>query len=167
MQAYYLHGPRDLRPADIKQPQPGPQEALQADYKRELQTHFGIEFNDLYAITNLPVSRFASWLRNNGKYEDYLQLLVEAFNPATVQGLMCRDTLNISWLGEVFDCDFNQMMNLPLDSAEDDKSTYLGDIDPTTMAGKENATGSHCFGCTAGTGSSCSGSIEETTMAAQ
>jgi len=143
---------------------PGPQEELEADYKRELHAHFGIDFNDLYAITNLPVSRFASWLRNNGKYEDYMQLIVEAFNPATVQGLMCRDTINVSWLGEVFDCDFNQMMKLPLGSAESSETTSLWDINPDNMVGKEIATGSHCYGCTAGIGSSCGGAIEEATV---
>ncbi len=96
---------------------PGPQEELEADYKRELRTHFGIEFNRLYTITNLPIARFSSWLRHHGKYEEYLQLLLASFNPATVAGLMCRDTISVSWTGEVFDCDFNQMIALPLCAA--------------------------------------------------
>ncbi len=138
---------------------PGPQEELEADYKRELKEHFGIVFNDLYCITNLPVSRFASWLRKNGHYESYLQTLVEAFNPATVEGLMCRDTVNVSWQGEVFDCDFNQMANLPI--GEDGRPTYLWDLDPDALEGRPIRTAAHCFGCTAGVGSSCGGSLEE------
>ncbi|MSU50140.1 MAG: radical SAM/Cys-rich domain protein [Opitutus sp.] len=137
----------------------GPQTELEDDYKRELRAHFGIEFNRLYTITNLPVSRFASWLRHNGKYEEYLTLLVESFNPATVEGLMCRDTINVSWEGEVFDCDFNQMMNMPLGGAEN-RSAYLWDLDPATLADRKIATAAHCFGCTAGAGSSCGGAIE-------
>lgn len=138
---------------------PAPQPELEADYKRELRAHFGIEFNRLYTITNLPVSRFASWLRHNGKYEEYMDLLIDAFNPATVEGLMCRDTINVSWLGEVFDCDFNQMMKLPMGGATR-SSRFLWDLDPDTLDSEPIATASHCFGCTAGAGSSCGGAIE-------
>jgi radical SAM/Cys-rich protein len=138
---------------------PGPQAELEADYKRELHAHFGIEFNRLYTITNLPVSRFASWLRHNGRYEDYMDLLVEAFNPATVEGLMCRDTINVSWLGEVFDCDFNQMLKLRMGGAKN-APQFLWDIDPEALEGDAIATSDHCFGCTAGAGSSCGGAIE-------
>src|SRR5206468_9326717 len=94
---------------------PGPQDELEADYKRELRSHFGIEFNRLYTIANLPIARFASWLRHNGKLVEYMTLLASAFNPATVEGLMCRDTINVSWLGEVFDCDFYQMLDLHIE----------------------------------------------------
>lgn len=145
---------------------PGPQAELEADYKRELRAHFGIEFNRLYTITNLPVSRFASWLRHHGRYEDYMELLVEAFNPTTVDGLMCRDTINVSWLGEVFDCDFNQMMKLRLGGGNNARR-YLWDIDPEALEGDGIATGEHCFGCTAGAGSSCGGAIETASAAAQ
>lgn len=138
---------------------PPPQAELEADYKRELRAHFGIEFNRLYTITNLPVSRFASWLRHNGKYEEYLDLLIEAFNPATIEGLMCRDTINVSWRGEVFDCDFNQMMKLPMGGAAR-PPRYLWDIDSDRLQDEPIATGNHCFGCTAGAGSSCGGAIE-------
>jgi len=137
---------------------PGLQEELEVDYKRELREHFGIEFNRLYTITNLPVARFASWLRHNGKYEEYLELLVAAFNPATVAGLMCRDTINVGWQGEVFDCDFNQMLELPLGGTGERR--HLWDLDTASLAGQTIATGSHCFGCTAGAGSSCGGAIE-------
>jgi len=145
---------------------PGPQAELEADYKHELRTHFGIEFNRLYTITNLPVSRFASWLRHNGHYESYLQLLVDAFNPSTVEGLMCRDTINVSWEGELFDCDFNQMMHLPMSALGDRSSRHLWDLDPSTLAGAAIATGAHCFGCTAGAGSSCGGALMETSASA-
>ncbi|MBI4625022.1 MAG: DUF3641 domain-containing protein [Verrucomicrobia bacterium] len=136
---------------------PPPQAELEADYKRELRTHFGIEFNQLYTITNLPVSRFAAWLRHQGHYEAYMALLVSAFNPATVEGPMCRDTINVSWLGEVFDCDFNQMMKLPMGGARGPR--HLWDIDPAMLEGTPIAVGSHCFGCTAGAGSSCGGAL--------
>lgn len=138
---------------------PGPQHELEADYKRELREHFGIVFNNLYTITNLPVSRFASWLKRNGHYESYLQTLIEAFNPATVEGLMCRDTVNVSWEGEVFDCDFNQMTGLHM--GEHGRATHLWEITPESLKGRSIRTAAHCFGCTAGAGSSCGGSLEE------
>ncbi len=135
---------------------PGPQAELEADYKRELGAHFGIVFNSLYTITNLPIARFASWLRHEGKYAAYLDLLVSAFNPATIDGLMCRNTINVSWQGEVHDCDFNQMLNLPLAG---NGRTFLWDVDPAGLEGRAIATGEHCFGCTAGAGSSCGGAL--------
>lgn len=136
---------------------PGPQAELEADYKRELRVHFGIEFNSLYTITNLPVSRFASWLRNNGKYESYLEVLVDAFNPTTVEGLMCRDTINVDWQGGIYDCDFNQMLGMQLRNG---KALDLWDVTPEQLENRPIATGEHCFGCTAGAGSSCAGAIE-------
>lgn len=135
---------------------PGPQTELEADYKRELAAQFGIVFNSLYTITNLPIARFASWLRHEGKYEAYLELLVAAFNPATVEGLMCRNTINVSWQGEVHDCDFNQMLRLPLGSGS---PTYLWDLQVAQLENRQIATGAHCFGCTAGAGSSCGGAL--------
>ena len=135
---------------------PGAQAGLETDYKRELAAHFGIVFNRLYTITNLPVARFASWLRHTGKYEAYLELLVGAFNPETVDQLMCRKTINVSWLGEVHDCDFNQMLRLPLGNGA---PTYLWDLRLAELPGRQIATGSHCFGCTAGAGSSCGGAL--------
>lgn len=138
---------------------PGPQDELEADYKRELSTTFGIEFHHLYTITNLPIARFAAWLRRERRYEAYLELLANAFNPATIDGLMCRDTINVSWTGEVFDCDFNQMVGLPVvDGAG--RGRHLWDLDPATLTGATIRTGGHCFGCTAGAGSSCGGAIE-------
>ena len=107
---------------------PGPQAELEADYKRELKEHFGIVFNKLYTITNLPIARFASYLKNNNKLADYMALLNDAFNPATVNGLMCRNTINVSWHGEVFDCDFNQMLKMQWRDGE--RALSLWDIDP-------------------------------------
>jgi radical SAM/Cys-rich protein len=137
---------------------PGAQAELEADYHRELGLHFGIVFNRLYTITNLPIARFASWLRHNGQFEAYLEMLTAAFNPAAVAGLMCRDTINVSWTGEVFDCDFNQMMHLPMGDPTAG-TRHLRDLDPTTLRGSAIATATHCFGCTAGAGSSCGGAL--------
>lgn len=136
---------------------PGPQQELELDYKRELKEHFGIVFNKLYTITNLPVSRFASYLKNNGKLAEYMELLTDSFNPATVEGLMCRNTINVSWTGEVFDCDFNQMLRMQWRDGE--RGLHLWDIDPEAVHDREILTGDHCFGCTAGTGSSCGGAL--------
>lgn len=135
---------------------PGPQAELEADYKRELASHFGIEFRHLFTITNLPVSRFASYLRHNGQYESYMELLVQAFNPATVAGLMCRNTISVGWQGEVYDCDFNQQLGLQWKNG---KPLCLWDIDAGMLEGRAIAMGEHCFGCTAGAGSSCGGAV--------
>ena len=136
---------------------PGPQAEMEAEYKRELREHFQIVFNKLYTITNLPIARFASYLRHNNKLADYMLLLNDAFNPATVEGLMCRNTINVSWRGEVFDCDFNQMLKMQWRDA--DRSLSLWDIDPAEVEHREILTGDHCFGCTAGAGSSCGGAL--------
>ena len=136
---------------------PGPQAELEADYKQELKEHFGIVFNNLFTITNLPVSRFASYLKNNNKLGDYMLLLNDAFNPGTVNGLMCRNTINVSWQGEVFDCDFNQMLKMHW--REDGRALSLWDVDPARVENREILTADHCFGCTAGAGSSCGGAL--------
>jgi radical SAM/Cys-rich protein len=136
---------------------PGPQEELEADYKRELNEHFGIVFNKLYTITNLPIARFASYLKNNNLLGDYMALLNDAFNPATVEGLMCRNTINVSWQGEVFDCDFNQMLKMQW--RDESGALHLWDVDPGRVENREILTGDHCFGCTAGAGSSCGGAL--------
>jgi radical SAM/Cys-rich protein len=135
---------------------PPEQDALEAAYKRELKEHFGIEFNRLLCITNLPVTRFALWLRQTGRLEEYHQLLFENFNPATVDGLMCRDTINVGWRGDLYDCDFNQMLDLAMGRRP---RRYLWDVEPGDLEGERVATGRHCFGCTAGHGSSCGGTI--------
>lgn len=139
---------------------PGPQEELEADYKRELKDHFGIIFHKLYTITNLPISRFASYLKNNNLLGDYMALLNDAFNPATVNGLMCRNTINVSWQGEVFDCDFNQMLKMQWSrDGGSGEGLHLWDVDPARVESREILTGDHCFGCTAGAGSSCGGAL--------
>lgn len=136
---------------------PGPQAELEGDYKRELKKHFGIVFNKLYTITNLPIARFAAYLRHNNKLDAYMQLLVGNFNAATVEGLMCRNTINVSWTGEVFDCDFNQMLKMNWRNGND--PLHLWEIDPAIVEDREILTGDHCFGCTAGAGSSCGGAL--------
>jgi len=135
---------------------PPAQEELEADFKRELAAHFGIVFNKLYTITNLPIGRFASYLRHNDKLEQYMQLLINNFNQATIDGLMCRNTISVGWRGEVYDCDFNQQLNMQW---ENGKRLFLWDVDPDQIDNREIMTGEHCFGCTAGAGSSCGGAI--------
>ena len=137
---------------------PPDQRELEQDYKEAMREHFGIEFNELYCIANMPIARFASYLKRQGKLQEYLDLLKDAFNPTTIPGLMCRNTINVSWEGDVFDCDFNQMMNLSLDDASGEK-LKVWDIDPTTFEQIPIRTGNHCFGCTAGSGSSCGGAL--------
>ncbi|TVR52126.1 MAG: radical SAM/Cys-rich domain protein [Puniceicoccaceae bacterium] len=138
---------------------PPPQAELEADYKRELRRHFGIEFNHLYVITNMPIARFASWLRRNGRLDAYHALLADNFNPASVEGLMCRDTISVDWQGAVFDCDFNQQLDLHL--GRDGGPLRLWEVDLDTWRRTPIRTGSHCFGCTAGQGSSCGGAVAE------
>jgi radical SAM/Cys-rich protein len=136
---------------------PPDQAELEADYKFELKARYGIVFTRLFAITNLPIARFATDLREQGQWNYYMELLSNSFNPATVNGLMCRSTINIGYDGEVYDCDFNQMMKMQQCA---DKPLYLWDVTPESISGQEILTANHCFGCTAGAGSSCSGSLE-------
>jgi len=136
---------------------PPNQAELEADYKRELRQHFGIEFHQLYTITNMPIARFASWLQRNGQLADYLALLVENFNPGAVEGLMCRDTLSIDWQGYVYDCDFNQQLDLAWERPGAPRPK-LWELTPGDFE-RPILTGSHCFGCTAGAGSSCGGAL--------
>lgn len=141
---------------------PPDQAELEADYKREMAVHFGIAFDNLYCLANMPIARFASWLKRQNALADYLVLLKDAFNPATVPGLMCRTTISVSWRGEVFDCDFNQMLDLALSAPRERKAAaplHLWEVDPETFAGLPIRTGPHCFGCTAGRGSSCGGAL--------
>ena len=138
---------------------PPSQKELEVDYKRELEKQFGIMFNKLYALSNLPIGRFASHLRRSGRLEEYMQLLIHAFNPATISGLMCRNTINVGWRGEVYDCDFNQQLGMQCSSNGGSRRLFLWDIDPESLEGRDIMTGDHCFGCTAGAGSSCGGAI--------
>jgi radical SAM/Cys-rich protein len=135
---------------------PPSQVELEADYKREFKKHFGIVFNNLYTLTNLPIGRFASYLRRNNMLDEYMQLLVQAFNPTTINGLMCHNTISIGWRGEVYDCDFNQQLGMQWNNGA---PVFLWDIDPASIENREIMTGNHCFGCTAGAGSSCGGAI--------
>ena len=135
---------------------PGDEAALEADYKRELAAHFDIRFQRLYTITNMPIARFSSWLRREGKLDEYMETLVAAFNPASVDRLMCRHTISVGWRGEVYDCDFNQQLGMHLGNGT---PLFIWDLDPATFAEYAIRTADHCFGCTAGAGSSCGGAL--------
>jgi radical SAM/Cys-rich protein len=137
---------------------PGPQAELEADYKQVLGREFGIVFNHLYTITNQPIARFAEDLRKQGKTEEYMNLLANSFNPATVDGLMCRTTLSVGWRGEVYDCDFNQMLGMQIRNSEG-PNLFLWDVTPEMLNGWTIRTGEHCLACTAGCGSSCTGAF--------
>jgi Predicted Fe-S oxidoreductases len=135
---------------------PPPQEKLEADYRHELQAHFGIVFSRLYTITNMPISRFLHELLRDGHYEDYMTTLVQAFNPAAADAVMCRDLVSVSWDGRLHDCDFNQMLNLELGG----RARTIWDLDRLdALEGEDIAFADHCYGCTAGAGSSCGGSL--------
>jgi radical SAM/Cys-rich protein len=139
---------------------PPPQEKLQADYHRELGERFGITFNHLYTLTNMPIARFAHALERDGKLDGYVELLAHAFNPHTLDGLMCRSLVSISWDGYLFDCDFNQMLDLRLGNG---RPFRLGETPAAqlvrALTTREIRVGSHCYGCTAGAGSSCGGAL--------
>jgi radical SAM/Cys-rich protein len=135
---------------------PPPQASIEADFKRELMNRYGIVFNHLYTITNMPINRFLDYLRRSGNEERYMRKLVEAFNPATVDGLMCRNLVSVDWTGRLYDCDFNQMLELGVDP---ELPQTISDFDPEKFARRRIMTGSHCFGCTAGAGSSCGGAV--------
>jgi radical SAM/Cys-rich protein len=136
---------------------PAPQAELEADYKEILGRDFGITFNHLYTITNQPIARFAEDLRRQGKTDEYMTLLANSFNPATVESLMCRTTLSVGWMGEVYDCDFNQMLGMQMQNG---KPLYLWDVTPELLQGWAVRTGQHCLACTAGCGSSCGGALQ-------
>jgi len=139
---------------------PAPQAELEADYKRELAARFGIRFNHLYTMTNLPIGRFAHMLARQGEMQAYARLLVESFNPATLDNLMCLRQVSLSWDGFTYDCDFNQMLDMRLSNG---RVFRLGDMPTEEMVahlvGKPIRTGAHCYGCTAGCGSSCAGAL--------
>lgn len=133
---------------------PPPQEGLERDYRHELRSKFGIEFNRLFALTNMPIHRFKAQLLRAGTYEGYMEKLISAFNPAAAAGVMCRSLISVSYDGKLYDCDFNQMLELPIGGAE---ATTVFDFDPTALQRRSIRLGSHCYGCTAGAGSSCGG----------
>ena len=135
---------------------PPDQASLELDYKQALKEDFNIEFNRLLTITNLPIKRFKHYLKRTGQLAEYEQLLVDNFNPSTVKSLMCRHLISIDWEGYVYDCDFNQMLGLPLASGSRKK---LWEIQAGNLPNSHIAVASHCYGCTAGVGSSCGGSL--------
>ncbi len=140
---------------------PPPQAGLEADYRRELRNRYGIEFTNLFTITNQPIARFAEDLRQRGKWDEYLELLAVSFNPGTVESLMCRTTLSVGWMGEVYDCDFNQMLGMQMHNPEG-PGLYLWDVTPELLEGWAVQTGEHCLACTAGCGSSGGGALQRT-----
>ena len=136
----------------------GDQCSMETEWRRGLEKNHDISFDRLIALNNLPISRFLEWLLSSGNLEAYMELLVDSFNPATLGGLMCRNTLSIGWDGAVYDCDFNQMLELP--SSGSASPMIIRDLEIEALAGRKIVTGRHCFGCTAGAGSSCGGALE-------
>jgi radical SAM/Cys-rich protein len=134
---------------------PGDQASLERDFKKALHGDFGIAFHNLFAITNLPISRFLDYLIASGNYEDYMYALVEAYNPAAVDNVMCKNTISVSWDGWLYDCDFNQMLKLKVDS----KVKHIKDYNEDLLNNRNIVISQHCYGCTAGAGSSCQGSV--------
>ena len=137
---------------------PGSQASLETEWKRELWRLHGIRFDALYCIANMPISRFLEWLIDSGNLETYMERIVAAFNPAAVSGLMCRSTLSVGWDGRLYDCDFNQMLDLALAPAA---PRHIRDFQLDALADRPIVVGRHCFGCTAGAGSSCGGATLE------
>jgi radical SAM/Cys-rich protein len=138
---------------------PPAQAELEARYHQELRDGFGVEFNHLLTITNMPIKRFADQLQKLGSASDYMGLLVNHFNPATVSIVMCRDLVSVGYEGTLYDCDFNQMLSMPIVNARAQPLTIFDLDDLGELNGAGIATGTHCFGCTAGAGSSCSGAL--------
>lgn len=137
---------------------PPSQAALEKEYKMELSSRYAILFNQLFAITNMPISRYLDYLLSTGNYERYMEKLVLAFNPESVQYLMCRNTISVGWDGYLYDCDFNQMLDLKVSC---ENSQHLSDYISEDLNKRNIIVKQHCYGCTAGAGSSCGGSISE------
>ena len=135
---------------------PPPQSELESDYKRELLQQFGLVFNRLYTITNMPINRFLDDLNESGQTEEYMALLLNSFNPSALEGVMCRSLISVGWDGRLYDCDFNQMMDI---SVGPPYPQTIGDFDYQTLAQRHIVTDRHCYGCTAGCGSSCGGAL--------
>ncbi|MFZ0489675.1 MAG: arsenosugar biosynthesis radical SAM (seleno)protein ArsS [Salegentibacter sp.] len=134
---------------------PSNQEAMEKDFKQALKKDFDIDFNNLFAITNLPISRFLDYLIASENYEEYMYSLVEAFNPGAVQNVMCTNTISVGWDGYLYDCDFNQMLNLGVAS----QSRHISDFNEDLLNRRDIVISQHCYGCTAGAGSSCQGTV--------
>ncbi len=137
---------------------PASQESLESDFKKELWEKYKLKFNRLYTITNMPIHRFKEQLERNETYEEYMEKLINAFNPAAAEGVMCRSLLSVSYDGKIFDCDFNQMLDMQINM---DKPMTVFDFDYDKLLKRSIEFDSHCFGCTAGAGSSCGGAISE------
>lgn len=135
---------------------PPAQAAIEADFKHELKNRYDISFNNLFTITNMPIARFLDWLRRSRNEESYMQKLVNAFNPQTISGLMCRHLISVDWTGKLFDCDFNQMLELGI---EENAPRTIFDFNLEKLENRQIMTDNHCFGCTAGSGSSCGGTV--------
>ena len=134
---------------------PAPQKSLEADFKMELQRKYGIVFNNLYTITNMPINRFRQQLKRLGAYDDYMTRLVNAYNPAAAEGVMCRSLVSVGYDGRIYDCDFNQMLDLEV--TRNGKPMTVFNFDYESLVNRRIIFGSHCYGCTAGSGSSCGG----------
>jgi radical SAM/Cys-rich protein len=134
---------------------PSGQAGLEKEFKRTLKTKYDIDFNNLFCITNIPISRFLDYLIVSGNYGDYMEKLVNAFNPAAAANVMCRNTLSIGWDGYIYDCDFNQMLDLKVAA----KAKHLKDFDAEELTNRKIIINQHCYGCTAGAGSSCCGEV--------
>ena len=139
---------------------PPPQAALEADYKRVLGDRYGIVFNKLFVLANMPIQRFGTTLINKGEFEGYLRLLQDAHLDANLDGVMCRNLISVDWRGFVYDCDFNQMLGLPLTQGRRAR-VHLSDLIDHDITGNPIRTAGHCYGCTAGQGSSCGGALKE------
>lgn len=139
---------------------PPGQQQLEADYKNYLKENFGIHFNQLFTITNMPIARFGSSLISQGKFEEYMNLLKDSMNLANLNGVMCRNQLSIDWQGYVYDCDFNQMLNLNLQHPEKQGKLHISELMDLDMEQIDVIVADHCFGCTAGQGSSCGGALD-------
>lgn len=137
---------------------PPSQLALEKEYKMELSSRYSIEFNQLFAITNMPISRYLDYLLTSGNYEKYMDKLIAAFNPEAVKSLMCRNTLSVGWDGYLYDCDFNQMLDLKVSATQ---SRHLSEFNFQVLNNRSIVIKQHCYGCTAGAGSSCGGSLAE------
>ncbi len=137
----------------------GEQATLEREWRTGLARAHDVTFDRLIALNNMPIARYLEWLEDSGNLESYMDLLLRAFNPGTVHGLMCRNTLSVSWDGRIFDCDFNQMLDLP-SRPGDGARAHVSELDPTRFVGRPVVVGRHCFGCTAGCGSSCSGALD-------
>ncbi|MDQ6967040.1 MAG: arsenosugar biosynthesis radical SAM protein ArsS, partial [Mariprofundaceae bacterium] len=139
---------------------PPSQVELEASYKRELRIRYGIEFNQLFTITNMPIQRFGSTLISKGQFASYMQLLKESYSEENLDGVMCRSLISVDWQGYVYDCDFNQMLDLPM-LEQGGERTHLRELMGRNLEGRPIVVMNHCYGCTAGQGSSCGGALEE------